>query len=121
MSDQRFASVVVAGAGPAGLAAAVRARERGAHVVVLDDNPSIGGQIWRSEEVHPSNSQALQWLQRFGTCGAERITGARVIQGDPKRRVLLVEKHEGAFEMSYEKLILATGARELFLAFPGWT
>jgi NADPH-dependent 2,4-dienoyl-CoA reductase/sulfur reductase-like enzyme len=34
---------------------------------------------------------------------------------------LLVENHEDAFEMRYEKLILATGARELFLAFPGWT
>jgi D-hydroxyproline dehydrogenase subunit alpha len=121
MSDRRFAGVVVAGAGPAGLAAAVQARKHGAQVVMMDDNPSVGGQIWRSEEAHPSSSRALSWFQKFRTCGAERITGARIIHGDPKRRVLLVEKREDAFEMRYEKLILATGARELFLAFPGWT
>jgi NADPH-dependent 2,4-dienoyl-CoA reductase/sulfur reductase-like enzyme len=121
MSNQPFAGVVVAGAGPAGLAAAVRAREGGAQVVMLDDNPSIGGQIWRSEEAHPSSSRALTWFQKFRPSGAERITGARIIHGDTKRRLLVVEKHEDAFEMRYEKLILATGARELFLAFPGWT
>ena len=39
--------VVVVGAGPAGLAAAVRAAESGARVAMVDDNPHAGGQIWR--------------------------------------------------------------------------
>ena len=39
--------VLIVGAGPAGLAAAVRARESGKSVTVLDDNPAAGGQIWR--------------------------------------------------------------------------
>ncbi len=121
MSAQRFASIVVAGAGPAGLAASVRAAESGAGAVVLDDNPSIGGQIWRGEEVHPSSAHASSWFQKIRACGAELITGARIIQGDPKRRTLLVETREGVLEIGYDKLILSTGARELFLPFPGWT
>ena len=41
------AEVFVVGAGPAGIAAAVRAAECGRGVTVLDDNPAAGGQIWR--------------------------------------------------------------------------
>jgi NADPH-dependent 2,4-dienoyl-CoA reductase/sulfur reductase-like enzyme len=34
---------------------------------------------------------------------------------------LLAEKDNDVYELKYQKLILATGARELFLPFPGWT
>jgi len=39
--------VLVVGGGPAGMAAAVRAAECGARVAIADDNPRLGGQIWR--------------------------------------------------------------------------
>ncbi len=39
--------VAVVGAGPAGLAAACRAAEAGARVLLLDEQPAAGGQIWR--------------------------------------------------------------------------
>ena len=45
-SLQRF-DVLVVGAGPAGMSAAVRSAEHGAKVGVVDDNPNCGGQIWR--------------------------------------------------------------------------
>ena len=38
-----------------------------------------------------------------------------------KTGVLLAENLDGFCELSYEKLVLATGARERFLPFPGWT
>ncbi len=117
----RFASIVIAGAGPAGLASAIRASEGGGRVLVIDDNPSTGGQIWRAEEAHSSSRQAFSWLRKFRASGAELMTGARIIHGDPKRRTLFVETLQDAFEIRYDKLILATGARELFLPFPGWT
>jgi len=41
--------IVIVGAGPAGMAAARRARECGADVTVIDDNRAPGGQIWRGE------------------------------------------------------------------------
>ena len=39
--------VLVIGAGPAGIAAATAAAEHGRKVIVLDDNGTPGGQIWR--------------------------------------------------------------------------
>jgi NADPH-dependent 2,4-dienoyl-CoA reductase/sulfur reductase-like enzyme len=39
----------------------------------------------------------------------------------PRAGVLLAETGEGPLELSWQKLILAVGARELFLPFPGWT
>ena len=40
--------ILVVGAGPAGLAAAAAA-SRFANVTIVDDNPFVGGQIWRAE------------------------------------------------------------------------
>lgn len=120
MSEIRHADVVVVGAGPAGMAAAVRAAECGVHVIIVDDNPSAGGQIWRGEQLHPTTAQASAWFRKLQHSGVDVITGARIISADVQSRTLLVDM-DGAFELSYHKLILATGARELFLPFPGWT
>ena len=46
--DRRTFDVLIVGAGPAGLAAARRARESGRSIAIIDDNPAPGGQIWRS-------------------------------------------------------------------------
>lgn len=104
--------IVIVGAGPAGMAAAVCARECGADVTVIDDNPTPGGQIWRG-------GTGSNWFRKLNESGAKVICGARVISGDAKR--LLIETEAGASEIAYEKLIVATGSRELFLPFPGWT
>jgi cation diffusion facilitator CzcD-associated flavoprotein CzcO len=42
-----YCDVLVIGAGPAGMAAALAAAQSGACIVVIDDNPAPGGQIWR--------------------------------------------------------------------------
>ncbi len=96
------------------MAAAVRAASSGASVAVVDDNPTPGGQIWRSSETN-------RWFKRFAAAGVTKISAAQVVSADPTARTLLIETEERAIEMRYRKLILATGARELFLPFPGWT
>lgn len=111
----RRAEIVVVGAGPAGIAAAVTASAKGRQVLVLDDNPGEGGQIWRGGGGH------REWLERFHRCGAEKIFNARVIAAGAADRTLVVETGGGAERLNFDKLILATGARELFLPFPGWT
>ena len=108
MTDPPF-DVLVVGAGPAGLAAARRASESGAPVAVLDDNPAPGGQIWRARP------EPDRWLAGF-----QVICGARVIAAPAAGR-LSVETLASEFEIGYRTLILATGARERFLPFPGWT
>jgi D-hydroxyproline dehydrogenase subunit alpha len=101
--------VLVIGAGPAGIAAATRAHESGARVAMVDDNWSEGGQIWRG--AHDSHTPA----------GIQAFWGTQVIDLGSGNRTLLLEDYEKAFELAFDKLILATGARELFLPFPGWT
>jgi NADPH-dependent 2,4-dienoyl-CoA reductase/sulfur reductase-like enzyme len=118
---ERFsADVVVAGAGPAGLAAAWAARRCGRGVTVVDGNAAPGGQIWRNEMATPSTARATLWMERFRGCGARLIADAAVIDA-PEPRRLLVSGPEAGFEIEFRSLVLATGARELFLPFPGWT
>jgi NADPH-dependent 2,4-dienoyl-CoA reductase/sulfur reductase-like enzyme len=118
-SPGRF-DVLVIGGGPAGVAAAVRSGDRGRHVGIVDDNPALGGQIWRGEFVQPQSGDAAKWS---GLVQAPDISkfNAKTVFSQPQAGILLAEGADGVIELRYEKLILATGARERFLPFPGWT
>ena len=111
---------LVVGAGPAGLAAAYRAAKSGLRVIVVDDNPAAGGQIWRGEQAKPASPEAQAWFEKLRSVDIQLINGARVFQ-QPAPRTLLAETARGVCELSYSKLIITTGARERFLPFPGWT
>ncbi len=110
-----MADVQVVGAGPAGMAAAWRAAQSGLRVCVVDDNPAAGGQIWRG-----GPPEARAWFERIRSVDVEVINGARVFQ-QPQAGTLSAETSEGVVDLNYDRLILATGARERFLPFPGWT
>lgn len=117
--------VLVAGAGPAGIAAACAAAESGAKVGVVDANPSPGGQIWRmkaaerGEAPHRSDA-ASRWRGRLGASSASVLSGAEIV-ANPGPGVLAAETLGGGIALRYKKLVIATGARERFLPFPGWT
>ncbi len=115
---QQF-DVLVIGGGPAGMSAAVSAAECRLRVGLVDDNPSLGGQIWRGETANRT-SEAGQWAEKLRASDVELICGARVFH-QPEVGTLLAEGSENCFELGYRKLVLATGARERFLPFPGWT
>lgn len=120
MSETCEFKIVVVGAGPAGLAAACAAAESGQRVALIDDTPWLGGQIWRGEQTKFSMPQAQKWIERFRRSGATLLDRTSVVAA-PLAGVLLAEHPEGPREIHWQKLILATGARELFLPFPGWT
>lgn len=111
--------VVVIGGGPAGIAAASAASESGRSVTLIDDNSAAGGQIWRGEGAKGSDSEAAEWLRRLHHSPVQVISGAQVFHLGNGR--LAAEVDGGHLEFCYRELILATGARELFLPFPGWT
>ncbi|RON31424.1 FAD/NAD(P)-binding oxidoreductase [Pseudomonas brassicacearum] len=116
-----YADLLIIGAGPAGMAAALAAAPSGAHIVLLDDNPLPGGQIWRDGPQAKLPNPARQMRERLEACSnIRRHSGTRVIAcAGPKQ--LLVEDADRGWVIAYDKLILCTGARELLLPFPGWT
>ncbi len=117
--DTRLAAqVVVVGGGPAGIAAAVHAAEAGARTLLLDEQWSPGGQIWRHRGEAPA--AARTWLERLARSGATGLDRATVVDA-PAAGDLLVERNGRPLRVVFERLVLATGARELFLPFPGWT
>ena len=111
--------VLVLGAGPAGIAAACSATPH-ASVALVDENPSPGGQIWRNSFNAKSSSPTAHWHNRLQHASATRLQGLRVFQA-PAPNTLHAEAEDGLHILRYKKLILATGARERFLPFPGWT
>lgn len=113
--------VLVIGAGPAGMAAAVAAAPSGASVVVIDDNPAPGGQIWRAGPGAALPPAARKWREALAAHANIRVrSGTRTVAISAPRELLL-EDAEGATRMAWRKLVLCTGARELLLPFPGWT
>ncbi|MEB0076619.1 FAD/NAD(P)-binding oxidoreductase [Pseudomonas sp. CCI3.2] len=113
--------LLIIGAGPAGMAAALAAAASGVRIIVLDDNPLPGGQIWRDGHHAHLPLNARRYREAFSN--APNITvysGTRVVaRVAPKS--LLLEDAERGWQLAYDKLILCTGARELLLPFPGWT
>lgn len=112
--------IVVVGAGPAGLAAACAADECGKQVALIDESPWLGGQIWRGQQAQPTVPQARKLLDRVRASNITVLDRTNVF-ASPAPGVLAAEHPEGTRMIHAEKIILATGARELFLPFPGWT
>lgn len=117
--------LVVVGGGPGGMAAAATGAEAGFRVCLVDDNPALGGQIWRNKAGGRSTSRAAtEWLRRIREAGVVERTGwrAAVVPSAPGQAAALRIESGGDYaDIEYSSLILATGARELFLPFPGWT
>jgi NADPH-dependent 2,4-dienoyl-CoA reductase/sulfur reductase-like enzyme len=88
---------------------------------MLDDNPASGGQIWRGGSRKASSAIARNWFRRFAQPPITTVLGAQVISGDASSRTIVAETLSSVEEIRFDSLILATGARELFLPFPGWT
>lgn len=122
--------VVVVGAGPAGIRAAVEARAAGADVLVLDEAPRPGGQIYRQlpPEIRPephdplgsARKKSRPLLADLARAGVSVRSGVEV-WGVLPERVLLAHQHERAMVIEAGALVLATGAYDRPAAMPGWT
>jgi NADPH-dependent 2,4-dienoyl-CoA reductase/sulfur reductase-like enzyme len=109
--------VLVVGAGPAGLAAAQTAASHGARTGLIDAQALPGGQVWR-HDIRRASSRAA----RRAVSALEQVAWlARHSVVDAEPHALRVEHPDGAGVLRYDALVLATGARELLLPFPGWT
>ncbi|MFT4242624.1 MAG: FAD/NAD(P)-binding oxidoreductase [Acidovorax sp.] len=119
--------LLIVGAGPAGMAAALAAAPRGLAITLVDDNIHPGGQIWRDGPgvaLPPLARQHRDALARHPNirllCGTRVVgLGGPAAPGDAP--ALLLEDAERGWTQHSRRLILCNGARELLLPFPGWT
>lgn len=120
MAERMFqCDVAIVGAGPAGLSAAVAAASQGARVAIVDAQPVAGGQIWRNDVRHGAPKAALELRDKVRSAGTMLLSRCEVVAASGKR--LLLNGDDGASTLEYAALVVATGARELLLPFPGWT
>ena len=121
--------LVVIGGGPAGLAAAALAARAGVSTVLFDENPGVGGQIYRAITTTPVKDRAIlgedYWdgatlANEAKASGALIVNGATVWSLDPQR---LVGVSIGGKARMIEagRVIIATGSQERPFPIPGWT
>lgn len=128
MSDR--IDVVIVGAGPAGMAAAIKAKELGASsVIVLDEQSSAGGQIWRNIEhaspristiLGPDYSAGAKVAAAFRNADIDHIDEATV-WNITQDKVLNYVRHGKSHEVRAKTVLLCTGAQERPFPIPGWT
>jgi NADPH-dependent 2,4-dienoyl-CoA reductase/sulfur reductase-like enzyme len=121
--------LVVVGAGPAGLSAAIEARNCGLSVALLDEQAAAGGQIYRGVDSASAKSRSVlgedyaagaALTKAFAESGAQHISGASVwnVGRDMKVNYLL----QGANTvLTARHIVLASGAMERPFPVPGWT
>ncbi|WP_116085233.1 NAD(P)/FAD-dependent oxidoreductase [Tropicimonas sp. IMCC34011] len=123
------ADLIIIGAGPAGLAAADEARRYGARVILLDEQPTPGGQIYRNVlSATPGHDRLLGRSYSSGrslanTALDKRIdyrSGAVVWKASAEGSVWYSSKGRSCM-VTGRHLLLATGALERPVPVPGWT
>jgi octopine oxidase subunit A len=106
--------IAVVGSGPAGLAAAAEAHGMGARVLLIEERPVLGGRA----VIVPGARGLAEGLVR-------NLRTIEVWRGSPvwglANRTLAVARAGRPCIVNAEAIILATGAVEYFLPFPGWT
>jgi NADPH-dependent 2,4-dienoyl-CoA reductase/sulfur reductase-like enzyme len=129
MNDVRAAvlraDIAVVGAGPAGIVAASSIAEAGRRVVLIDESDTVGGQIWRHRAGLAPPPSAQPWIARLRRSGAIIVGGSTVVDvrddASSSRFEIVAERGVVPLVVDAGTLVLATGARERFLPFPGWT
>ncbi len=125
MSDT---DLIIIGAGPAGMAAAATAAKHGASVLLLDEQAQAGGQIYRNIKNQTEKSDYLGKDYLAGNKLVDALNhdninieyGASVWRIDDDQRIVWSQKNKSTTS-SAKHILIATGAQERAVPFPGWT
>ncbi|HET6738219.1 MAG TPA: FAD-dependent oxidoreductase [Kribbella sp.] len=134
-SGARAGEVVVVGAGPAGIAAALAAADAGAGVLLVDNGRALGGQYNRqlAAEFAARRPDRLQHEWRSFAAQRDRLVAHPRITYLPDTSIWALEDQRlwaqtgpadstgrQPFPIDAKAIVLATGAYDRVLPFPGW-
>lgn len=121
--------VLVIGGGPAGLAAAATAAESGASVLLVDERAALGGQYYKqpaaaftvhAERLDAQYRSGRALIARVQASSARVLSGTRIWGVDGPGEVYATGP-DCRWVIRAQRLVLATGAYERAVPFPGWT
>ena len=122
--------LLIVGGGPAGLAAAAEAAAVGLGVGLVDERATFGGQIYKQFgigfEVRDPRALGRDYLRGRGLIEAASASGARLLPSTSAvairgAEVVLVADGEHARTVEAQKVLIAPGAHDRPVVFPGWT
>ena len=121
--------LLVIGGGPAGLAAAATAGRHGLRTIVLDERPTPGGQVYKQPgpgfrirepaRIGRDYLRGLALARQASESGADLRTGVEVVALDGTTAVVVAGGR--SYPVRGERLLIAAGAHDRPVAFPGWT
>lgn len=126
---KRHYEIVVIGAGPAGMTAATTCAGSGARTLLLDEQPSPGGQIYRSierpaipnrEVLGPDYYKGEALVKAFRQARLDYVSSASVWEVTPEREISVSVSGKSSI-VSADQVIVATGAQERPFPISGWT
>lgn len=124
--------VLIVGAGPAGLSAAVELGDREVSFLVVDDQPAPGGQIFRAvERADPSDTKRLGSAYSKGaglvaafrksTSTAQYWPNSTLMNLTSDGQADILAEGGALLRVRAKAIVLATGAYERPVPVPGWT
>lgn len=131
IKDNRKFNIIIVGSGFSGITAAEILADHNLSILLIDENIHFGGQLLRKipEELGEYPSYKPEKIKRVGFNFVEKVKGKKItlmnktiLLGVYENNEILIEyNREKAFSLKYDILLFATGARERFLPFRGWT
>ena len=124
-------NVVIVGSGFSGIVAAGILADHHLSILLVDENIHVGGQLLRKipEQLGEYSSYRPEYIKKIGFRFVENIKNKKitvmnrtaVVGVYPDNRLMIESERKEVLSVTYDVLLFATGARERFLPFKGWT
>lgn len=127
---RRQFDLIVLGAGPAGISAALSGSRHGLRTLIIDESPGPGGQVYRAVPVEFRVNAPDRLGEDFqrGEALRRALSGSAVetrldhrVWNVAPGFIVQAAGPQGMFEARARALVAATGAAERIYPFPGWT
>lgn len=128
MIFKKRCDVAIVGGGVCGLAAAATLADQKLDVLVLDENRYLGGQVLRSlpwpgnaSGIHKIFRSRPRLVDKTATPSVTILNHTQVMGIDKDLEILAEKDRKEIIGIRPQMVLAATGARETFVPFPGWT